>query len=550
MGNGRGGLAGGGRGGRDPPHPRPQRCCRRSGSPAGSGRRAPVPSSPARSLIEHALGDPPRPRPPRRPHRRRDASSRSARRARSRCRTRLDPGFAEALRAAGIERLYSHQLAALEAAAGERSDHHQRHRLGQVAGLQPAGARTGSPPTRSAAPSTSTRPRRWPRTRRESSRRCGRRGCARRSTTATPRARSARRSAAAPTSSSPTPTCSTSASSPTTASGATSSPTSAGWWSTRPTPTAASSAPTSPTSCAACAASPPPTAPSRASSSPRRRSPTRVELAERLVGTGFELIDDDGAPARGARGRDLEPAADRRGDRDAALGALRGGRPARRPGGAGGADDLLPAQPPRDRADPALRPREPRRPRQARAGRADRPLPGRLHAAAAPRDRAPARRGRAAGGGRHRRAGAGDRRRRARRRDLRHLPRHGRQPQADVGAGRPPASRPRRLRRRPGRPRSVLLPPPRGVPRAAGRGGDPRPLQRADRRPPSARRRLRAAAHRGGRRGLRRGLARAGGAAGRSRRAAPGGRAGCCRGEAASSPRGYRCAPPRPTRSR
>ena len=45
-----------------------------------------------------------------------------------------------------------------------------------------------------------------------------------------------------------------------------------------------------------------------------------VELAEELVGTPFELIDDDGAPRRRARDRDVEPAADRQGDRDAALG--------------------------------------------------------------------------------------------------------------------------------------------------------------------------------------------------------------------------------------
>ena len=47
-----------------------------------------------------------------------------------------------------------------------------------------------------------------------------------------------------------------------------------------------------------------------------------VELAEELVGTPFELIDDDGAPRGRPRDRDVEPAADRQGDRDAALGAL------------------------------------------------------------------------------------------------------------------------------------------------------------------------------------------------------------------------------------
>ena len=152
----------------------------------------------------------------------------------------------------------------------------------------------------------------------------------RRSTTATPRARSGRRSAAAATSSSPTRTCSTSASSPTTRAGATSSPTSAGSSSTRPTPTAASSAPTSPTCCAGCGGSPAPTA-----SEPRFLLASATianpgELAERLVGEPFELVDDDGAPRAGRRDRDVEPAADRQGDRGAALAALRGGRAARR----------------------------------------------------------------------------------------------------------------------------------------------------------------------------------------------------------------------------
>ena len=58
--------------------------------------------------------------------------------------------------------------------------------------------------------------------------------------------------------------------------------------------------------------------------------------------------------------------------------------------------------------------------------------------------------------------------------------------------------RDRALRRRRGRARPVLLPPPRGVPRAAGRGGDPRPHQRADPDRAPARRRLRGAARRPG----------------------------------------------------
>ena len=58
------------------------------------------------------------------------------------------------------------------------------------------------------------------------------------------------------------------------------------------------------------------------------------------------------------------------------------------------------------------------------------------------------------------------------------------------------------------------------VPGATGRGGDTRPRLGADLRPAPGRRRLRVPAHRGRRRGLRRRLAAAGRAAGRGRRAA------------------------------
>ena len=47
-----------------------------------------------------------------------------------------------------------------------------------------------------------------------------------------------------------------------------------------------------------------------------------VELAERLVGEPFELIDDDGAPRSGPRDRDVEPAADRQGQRRTRRSAL------------------------------------------------------------------------------------------------------------------------------------------------------------------------------------------------------------------------------------
>ena len=175
----------------------------------------------------------------------------------------------------------------------------------------------------------------------------------------------------------------------------------------------------------------------------------------------FELLDDDGAPRAGPRDRDVEPAGDRAADDDAALAGLRGGRPARRAGLARGADDLLHAQPPRHRADQPVRLGRAGAAGAGRAGRADRALPGRLHAAAAPRDRGAARLGRPARGRRHRRARARDRRRRARRGDLRQLPRHGRQPAPDVGPRRPAPPRPRRLRRGRGRARPVLLPPSR-----------------------------------------------------------------------------------------
>ncbi len=157
---------------------------------------------------------------------------------------------------------------------GGPDDPHHRYRVGQVAGLQPAGARRALPRRRARGRSTSTRPRRSPRTRRGRSTRSASSARGRRSTTATPRASSAPRSASAPTSCSPTPTCCTWGSFPTTRPGRPSSRTWRWWSSTRRTSTAACSAPTSPTSCAACAGSPPRTGPSRGSSWPARRSPT------------------------------------------------------------------------------------------------------------------------------------------------------------------------------------------------------------------------------------------------------------------------------------
>ena len=128
--------------------------------------------------------------------------------------------------------------------------------------------------------------------------------------------------------------------------------------------------------------------PSRGSSCASATIANPVELAERLIGDASStLVDSDGAPR--ARRRIAiwnPPVIDEKTDAPA-LGALGGGRAARGPGRQRLADDLLPAQPPRDRADPALHPDAPRGARRARARGADRALPRRLHAAAAARDR-------------------------------------------------------------------------------------------------------------------------------------------------------------------
>ena len=102
-----------------------------------------------------------------------------------------------------------------------------------------------------------------------------------------------------------------------------------------------------------------------------------------------------------------------------------------------------------------------------------------------------------------RRARARHRHRLARRRDLRHVPGHGRLAPPAVGPRRAPRPRARRLRRRRRRARPVLLPPPRRVPRPPGRERDPRPRERAD---PRAARPVRRA--RGPARARRRGVPR------------------------------------------
>ncbi len=78
------------------------------------------------------------------------------------------------------------------------------------------------------------------------------------------------------------------------------------------------------TSCGGCGGSPASTAPSRSSCSPRRRSRTRVELAELLAGVRRDRRRRRRGAASGADDRALEPAAARRGARPASERARRG----------------------------------------------------------------------------------------------------------------------------------------------------------------------------------------------------------------------------------
>ena len=303
---------------------------------------------------------------------------------------------ATALRGAGIDAPLRAPGRGARGGLGRPDDRHDRHRVGQVAVLQPADARRAAARRQGARalPLPDQGARAGPGAR-DRAARPRQTASARRSTTATRRARRAARSAAARTSSSPTPTCSTSASCPTTTPGRRCSPTSRSSSSTRRTSTAACSARTSPTCCAGCAGSPPRTAPSRASCSPRRRSPTRVELAERLTGLDdVALIDARRLAVGGAADRDLEPAGDRRGARRAALGAGRGRRAAGAARRRGRAHDLLRAL---AASGAELLSRiardELERARRGRAARAGDALPRRLHAGAAARGRgAPGRR--------------------------------------------------------------------------------------------------------------------------------------------------------------
>ena len=124
----------------------------------------------SKSPARDSLGDRDRPGPPRRPHRRRELRGGARRTARARCRASLDPAFAEALARAGVERLYSHQREALERRGVIEPGRSPAAPPRARASPSTCRSSTASPATRSGAPSTSTRPRRSPRTRRASSR--------------------------------------------------------------------------------------------------------------------------------------------------------------------------------------------------------------------------------------------------------------------------------------------------------------------------------------------------------------------------------------------
>ena len=247
--------------------------------------------------------------------------------------TTCTPRCARASRAPGIDALYAHQAQALRGRLGRADDRHHRHRLGQVAVLQPADARRAVHRRRARARSTSTRPRRWPRTRRA---RCNAFGLHKQVRPAiydgdTRREeRRAIRQAREPRAHQPRHAARRDPAQPRRA-GATSSPTSPSSSSTRRTSTAACSARTSPTCCAGCAASPRAygTQPRFLLASATIANP--VELAERLTGLDdVALVDRDGSPGARRADRDVEPAGDRRGAADAAQRAGRGGRPGRR----------------------------------------------------------------------------------------------------------------------------------------------------------------------------------------------------------------------------
>ena len=292
----------------------------------------------------------------------------------------LHPDVAAGLRGAGIDSPVEPPGRGAVLGDGAHHDRHHRHRLGQVAVLQPAGAahavarraRPGALPlpvqgARAGPGAGAARARRQARAAGDLRRRHAARAAPGDPAAGEPRAHqpghAARRDPPEP------PRV-----------GATSSPTSPSSWSTRRTSTAASSARTWRTSCAGCGGSPRPTAPRRASCWPAHdRQPGRAgRAADRADRRGHDrarrLARDQ------AQHRHVEPAGHRRGDRRAALRAGRGGRPAGRAGHRGRADDRVHEVAQVGRADLPLHPAAAARRRQRAARRADRALPRRLHA--------------------------------------------------------------------------------------------------------------------------------------------------------------------------
>ena len=316
---------------------------------------------------------------------------------RRRCPPDLHPAAARRARTApASSALYAHQAAGARERLGgrRRSSRPAPRRASRCASSCRRSRRCSA--TRAPARSTSTRRRRWPRTRRA---RCTPSACtsrsARRSTTATRRARTAPRSAGARTSILTNPDMLHVGMLPNHARvGRLASRTSRSSSSTRRTSTAASSARTSPTCCAACGGSPRAygTTPRFLLASATIANP--VELAERLTGLDDVRADRRGRLAgRAAPDRDVEPAARGRGAADAAQRArARRPRSSRELVARGRAHDLLHEVAQGRRARRQARARRAGARRRARARRPRRRLPRRLHAAAAPRARGQAHR--------------------------------------------------------------------------------------------------------------------------------------------------------------